>query len=174
MENRLNKKIENYIIQFKDDVRQKITEIKSTISDKNIDKLNDLVQFVYDYERLILNADDFDKRKRVKNSIPNLNRCSAKRANGEQCTRRRKDNCEFCGTHDKGAPHGLVEDNTQLNHKKTIEITGVDIQGIIYHIDKNNNVYNTEDILNNKENPEIIAKYNVSMDNVYSIVSFAR
>jgi len=174
MENRLNKKIENYIIKFKDDVRQKITEIKSSISDKHTDKFNDLVQFVYDYERLILNGDDFDKRKRVKNSIPNLNRCSAKRANGEQCTRRRKENCEFCGTHDKGAPYGLVEDKTQTNNKKTIEITGEEIQGIIYHIDKNNNVYNTEDILNNKENPQIIAKYKVSADGVYSIVSFDR
>ena len=174
MENRLNKKIENYIIKFKDDVRQKITEIKQNVYNKQNDNLNDLIQFVYDYERLILNADDFDKRKRVKNSIPNLNRCSAKRANGEQCTRRRKENCEFCGTHDKGAPHGLVEDNTQVNNKKVLEVFGEDIQGIIYYLDKNNNVYNTEDILKNKENPEIIAKYNRSNDGVYSIVSFVR
>jgi len=172
MENRLNKKIENYIIKFKDDLREKITEIKTSITEKNGEKLNELVQFVYDYERLVLSNDDFDKRKRIKNSIPNLNRCSAKRANGEQCTRRRKENCEFCGTHDKGAPHGLIEDTEKINNKKTVEIFGEDIQGIIYYLDKNNNVYNTEDILNNKENPEIIANYKVSEDGVYSIVSF--
>ena len=66
------------------------------------------IQYVYDFERLLLVKDDFIKRKRIKNAIPVTNRCNALRANNEQCTRRRKDGCEFCGTHSKGTPHGLV------------------------------------------------------------------
>ena len=59
----------------------------------------DLIEYVFDYERLCLTKEDFIKRKRIKNAIPTSNRCNAKRANGEQCTRRRKYNCNFCGTH---------------------------------------------------------------------------
>jgi len=40
-----------------------------------------------------------------------------------------------------------------------LEISSEDINGIIYHIDKFNNVYNTEDILKNVENPKIIGTY---------------
>ena len=50
------------------------------------------------------------KRKRVKNVVHLSDRCCAKRANGEQCTRRRKDTTtEYCGTHLKGTPHGICD-----------------------------------------------------------------
>ena len=104
MDKRLNKKSELYVTQFKDDLRTKITGL--CFDEKS--KVNELIEYVYEYERLNFVKDDFVKRKRVKNSIPDLNRCNAKRANGEQCTRRRKEQCEFCGTHFKGAPHGLI------------------------------------------------------------------
>ena len=45
------------------------------------------------------------KRTRVKSSIPAHKRCSALRKDGEKCTRRRKDESIFCGTHIKGTPH---------------------------------------------------------------------
>ena len=114
MEKRLNKKIEVYVTTFKDDIRNKITSLEF----ENKEKMNELIEFVYEYERFVLIKDDLNKRKRVKNSIPCLNRCSAKRANGEQCTRRRKENCEFCGTHAKGTPNGLVTNN---DHRLPIE-----------------------------------------------------
>jgi len=31
--------------------------------------------------------------------------------------------------------------------------------GIVYYLDKTNNVYKTEDILEGKQNPRIVAKY---------------
>ena len=46
-----------------------------------------------------------------------------------------------------------------------------DIQGIIYYIDKNSNVYQAEDIIINKINPKIIAKYVKEGEN-YSIPEF--
>ena len=166
MEKRLNKKIEVYITSFKNEINDKITSL--TFQDK--EKINDLLEFVYDYNRLILEKDDFAKRKRVKNSIPNINRCIAKRANGEQCTRRRKDDCEFCGTHSKGIPHGSMQtnENEPNINIQSLEVTAEDIKGIIYYIDKFNNVYKTEDILEGNENPQVIANA-VKVGNILTI-----
>lgn len=165
MEKRLNKKLETYILKFKDDIKNKINELN--FDDKL--KMNGFIEYIYNYEKINLSKEDFMKRKRLKNSIPNINRCSAKRANGEQCTRRRKPDCEFCGTHYKNAPHGLINSEDDIvNKKKTIDIYSEDIKGIIYYIDKFNNVYNVSDIVNGKENPRIIAKYSKN-GNEYTI-----
>jgi hypothetical protein len=165
MEKRINKKIETYVTEFKDNVRQKITDL--TFEEKS--KVNELLEFVYDYERLSLIKDDLVKRKRIKNTIPVNNRCNAKRANGEQCTRRRKDKCEYCGTHAKGTPHGFVQINecSETSIQK-MEVVAEEIFGIVYYIDKHNNVYKTEDILEGKQNPAIIAKYTKN-NGVYAI-----
>jgi hypothetical protein len=168
MEKRLNKVIENYVTTFKDDIKNKLTQVNF----ENKEKVNDLLEFVYDYNRLALTKDDFVKRKRIKNTIPTLNRCSAKRANGEQCTRRRKSDCEFCGTHSKGTPHGLVNGGENLeNTNEKVEVFAQDIKGIVYYLDKYNNVYRTEDILSEKENPEIISKC-VKINGKYTIPEF--
>ena len=169
MEKSLNKKIESYITQFKDNIKNKIAELN--FEEKS--KVNEIFEFVYDYPRLTLDKDDFMKRKRVKNSIPNLNRCGACRANGEQCTRRRKTGYDFCGTHYKGAPHGLI--STEKNNEntiKTMEVFSQDINGIIYYLDKMNNVYNITDIVQNKENPRIVAKYSKNKEGYYTITEF--
>ena len=157
MEKRINKRIETYVTTFKDDIRNKVSSLE--FDDDVKPQVNELLEFVYDYERLVLIKDDLAKRKRIKNAIPSLNRCNAKRANGEQCTRRRKDKCEFCGTHVKGTPHGLVQNNdTSDNVTQKIEVVAEEICGIVYYIDKFNNVYKTEDILEGKQNPAVIAK----------------
>jgi hypothetical protein len=154
MEKRLNKLSENYITNFKNNIRDKILEIN--FQEKT--KINELMEYIYDYERLVFVKEDFVKRKRVKNSIPSTNRCNARRASGEQCTRRRKDNCEFCGTHSKGVPHGFMAEENATQSTQKLEVHAEDIQGIVYYIDKFNNVYKTEDIISGKENPSIIAK----------------
>jgi len=155
MERRINKKVESYITGFKDNIRDKATGLGI----KN-EQMNVLLQYIYEYERLTFDKDDFMKRKRVKNVVPFFDRCCAKRASGEQCTRRKKEECGYCGTHMKGITHGIVveqEENKQQTQK--IEDWAQDIQGIIYYIDKTGNVYQAEDILSNKVNPKIIAKY---------------
>jgi hypothetical protein len=169
MEKRINKKIEAYISEFKDNVRDKATGLGLS----NDDKLTQLVQYIYDYERLSLNKEDFMKRKRVKNVVHLADRCCAKRASGEQCTRRKKDHVTpYCGTHLKGTPHGTYDVGEQnLPQGQKIEVWAQDIQGIIYYIDKNNNVYQAEDIMHGKNNPKIIAKYIKSGEN-YTIPQF--
>lgn len=168
MERRLNKKLENYITLFKDSIFEKANNLNLT---KN-ESTNQLLQFIYDYERLAFSKEDFQKRKRVKNFVPIFDRCSAKRASNEQCTRRKKEGCEYCGTHMKGTPHGMVDSlNENKSNTQKIEVYAQDIQGIIYYIDKNNNVFQAEDIINNKINPKIIAKY-VKNGELYSIPEF--
>ena len=168
MERRLNKKVESYITTFKDSIREKTTQMGIA---KN-EQVNQLLQYIYDYDRLSFNKEDFQKRKRVKNFVPIFDRCCAKRASNEQCTRRKKDGCEYCGTHLKGTPHGIVDAQDEpKNTTQKIEVFAQDIQGIIYYIDKNSNVYQAEDIISNKINPNIIAKY-VNEGENYSIPEF--
>jgi hypothetical protein len=134
--------------------------------------VNQLLQYIYDYERLSFNKEDFQKRKRVKNFVPIFDRCCAKRASNEQCTRRKKEGCEYCGTHQKGTPHGIIDaQNEPKSTTQKIEVYAQDIQGIVYYIDKNNNVYQAEDIISNKINPKIIAKY-AKEGETYSIPEF--
>ena len=168
MEKRLNKKLEAWITSFKDDIREKATQIGIS---KN-DQTNQLIQYIYDYDRLTFGKEDFQKRKRVKNVVPFFDRCCAKRASNEQCTRRKKDDIEYCGTHMKGTPHGIIDNqNESKPNTQKIEVWAQDIQGIVYYIDKAYNVYQAEDIIVNKLNPKIIAKY-IKNGDVYSIPEF--
>ncbi len=157
--------------KFKDDIRNKVV----ALGFQNTDPVNDLLEHIYEYERLVLEKDDFVKRKRIQNAIPSSNRCNAKRANGEQCTRRRRNDCEFCGTHFKGTPHGLACEPTigvgEERPTQKHEVFAMDIKGIVYYIDRYDNVYKTEDVLQGVSNPTIIAKC-IKTGNQYTIPEF--
>ena len=45
------------------------------------------------------------------------------------------------------------------------------IKGIPFRVDNNYNVYQSEDIIQNKKNPQVIARYEL-VDDVYSIPDF--
>lgn len=165
MERRLNKKINDYVHVFKTDLVGKIQSIQSTPTQAN---MVELVNYVYQYTNFELNKEDFMKRKRVKSAVPVYERCCAKRASGEQCTRRKKDDCQYCGTHSKGTPHGMISDKEPTSTTKKVEVNAIDIKGIVYYLDNAGNVYDTEDIISNSKNPRVIAKY-VKTGEVYSI-----
>ena len=79
---------------------------------------------------------------------------------------------EYCGTHMKGTPHGMVDEKVDDNlNTQKIEVWAQEIQGIIYYIDNFNNVYDNIDIIKNQINPKIIAKY-VKNGEVYNIPEF--
>ena len=133
--------------------RQKMTH-------KCINHKHYIVEFIYNYDRLVLSKEDVSKRKRVKNTIPNTNRCHAKRANGEQCTRKQKEGYCFCGTHVKGTPHGIMNNETEQENTYVIgEVTAEDINGIVYYLDKYGHIFSTEDVLNGIPNPKVVGKY---------------
>tara|TARA_B100000795_G_scaffold252801_1_gene222593 strand:- start:4616 stop:5131 length:516 start_codon:yes stop_codon:yes gene_type:complete len=167
MEKRINQKITIYIKDQKDNFIEQIKNVNLNDEDKYR-----LMEFVYNYEHLVLEKTDFQKRKRVKNIVPFCDRCKGKRSNGEQCSRRKKNEAEFCGTHIKGIPHGKIDDTEEKNVdiKKRISVWAEEIMGITYYIDESNNVYSPNDILNNIENPNVIAKWE-KVGDAYNIPS---
>ena len=189
MERRVNKRIGEYFSGFKQNIRSEIIKIieknKEGLADTssdiayNCDKdLRSLLQYVCDYEKCELTATDFEKRKRSKNNVPIHEQCIAKKADESQCTRRKRDGSNFCGTHIKGTPHGYIKENIDetsivssnvnielpcniipVNKTKKIEIWLEDINGIMHYVDNNFNVYDNEDIKRGVTNPKVIYKY---------------
>lgn len=196
MERRISSKIDTYIIDLKDAVSLKIRQLGSAASAAVASEVNgietnnstivsststtidqfckQLTSFVYEYEKLKLSKEDFMKRKRVKNTVPIELRCLAKRANGEQCTRKKKEGCDYCGTHTKGVPCSIMDDHEENSDKvklnqQSVNIWVQNIKGIEYFIDGSQNVYKHEDVINNSPNPRIIAKYTKSNSGTFSI-----
>jgi len=189
MERKIGGKIDTYIIDFKDALSSKIREFGTAASAAAASSADDdlvlgtiidqlcknLTSFVYQYEKLKLTKEDFMKRKRVKNMVAVEQRCLAKRANGEQCTRKKKSGCDYCGTHTKGVPCSIMDDESDGGDKakqnqQSVNIWVQNIKGIEYFIDGSQNVYKHEDVINNSTNPRIIAKYSKSESGAFSIV----
>ena len=150
MNRRINKSIENYFEQFKNDITEKITQ--------GCD-MGKLLQIVHNYPIPIITPKDYEKRQRTKNIVPLYERCKAKRANGDQCTRRKRKGKELCGTHIKGAPHGIIDISPEETIMQKIDVWIQEINGINYYIDGNENIYDPQDIYQNKPNPRRIHKY---------------
>lgn len=174
MEINANKRIDEYIVKFKNEIKEKIISLDFIPRDTlENEKMSHLLEFVYEYEKFQLEKNDFVEKKKSYIITPE-NRCVAKRTDGEQCTRKKKRTSEYCGTHSK-----INDVNTTSGqpifvstNKQKMEISAEDIQGIIYYIDKFHNVYHTEDILEGKENPRIITKATQNPDNTYIIPQF--
>ena len=196
MERRIGTKIDSYTIAFKDEVASKLRDLNAAVSvvsnakhnaadskdkdqqmqNQQVDSLfKQIISFVYDYEKLKLTKEDFMKRKRVKNIVPAQHRCHAKRANGEQCTRKKKTGCDYCGTHTKGVPNSIMDDAANVSSsamkvsQQNVNVWVQNIKGIEYFIDAKNNVYKHEDVIENTANPQIIAKCSKNEVGLYSI-----
>jgi hypothetical protein len=165
MEKRVNAKVQTYLekfhSEFSDYLNERISELERI----------KVANFLENYPKFEFDKDDFQKRKRVVNTVPFYDRCKARRANGGQCSRRRREGCNFCGTHTKTQPHGVIDSE---NSKDTVNVKKVtvweqDINGIIYYIDNNNNVYDSVDIYNNQVNPRVIAKWSKDESGDYVI-----
>jgi hypothetical protein len=98
--------------------------------------------------------DVVEKKSRIKNMIDPVTQCKALRADGERCSRKKKSK-DYCGTHIKGRPHGEFN-ITEPEEHKSIKVFSEEINGIVYWIDDNYNVYDTIAIMENKPNPKII------------------
>ena len=175
MERRIAKKVEQHTIGFKTAIKDYVSKngVNMVTEETNNNITSDFLRFVFDYSGVELDKEDFQKRKRVKNVVPHCERCIAKRANGEQCTRRRSGTASFCGTHTKGTPHGILtsELDDQIKSKK-VEVWVEEIKGINYYIDNEGNVYKHDDVLNNSSNPNVIAKWKQLPDGTYSIPAY--
>lgn len=165
MEKNINKKIETYIDEFKGGLKTHFIKICDDVKLRN-----ELDHYIDNYEYLRLEKNDFMKRKRTKNDVPYYDRCCAKRSNDEQCTRRRKQNEKFCGTHLKGQPHGEIQFGEQTETtKKKIVLWNQEINGIFHWIDDQHNVYDPVDIIHNESSPKIVSKWEKDERGTYHI-----
>jgi hypothetical protein len=170
MEQKIKQRIQEYSSKYKNDINDWIKKNNIQIkNDQGEPYINNFLEFIYDYPTFELSKQDFQKRTRAKNNIPNYERCCALRLNGERCTRKKK-NENFCGTHIKGIPYGSIEDKQNTTNVK-IDIWLEEINGIYQYIDENKNVYSTEDINNSIKNPRIICNYNKNEKGEYYIIN---
>lgn len=168
MERNIRDKVDNYINDFKQNIQSWINDnnIRIMINDEN--QKNEFIQYMIDFPALELTTQDFQRRKRIKNNIPDYNRCIALKCNGERCSRRQKNNdTNFCGTHIKGSPYGTINQNL-TKKKEKVELFLQEINGIHRYIDNDGNIYCTNDIMNNNDTPKIIGTYTI-LDNNYII-----
>lgn len=158
MENKINKKIERHMEDYKKHILENISK-----SNDEYDKISCILN---NYKQLHISKEDLNKKTRIRNNVNLEDRCQALRANNSQCTRRKQKNSCFCGTHIKGTPYGkiLENDNGKIAFKEEINIYTKEIQGITYYIDDKNNIYSSEEILNNSNNPTVIGRYLVKTD----------
>lgn len=173
MEKRIKSKVSNTQIQFKSSIQEwfKKNDVK-VVSNLGSDSTNSFLEFVFNYKFDNLENSDFEKRKRIKNPVPQFEQCKAKKADNSRCSRRKQCNSDFCGTHIKGSPYGIIETDNDIQNKKKVEVWVQDIKGINSYIDANNNVYKPEDIISNKENPDVIAKWEINDSGDYCIPAF--
>lgn len=149
-------KEEIYILNDKN-----ISSILETLKSEVVEILKDetsIFKKIDSVNNIKFDLDKYKKRHRAKNIISDDIRCCAKRADGAQCSRKKRGGSMFCGTHIKGCPHGEFEKNTTTT-TKMITTIAIDIGGIYYYKDTDNNIYNTEDVHSGKNNPQIIGKY---------------
>ena len=164
MEKHINEKISLHFNSLSKNINEYLKS--NSIDDDN--KYN-IINIIKNFPELNLCSADLQKKRRTKNQIPLYLKCNACRANGEQCSRRKRDNCEYCGTHEKNRPYGEYTMAVKVDNYKKIEVWTEDINGIIYYIDNQNNVYKTQDIISNVINPSVIYRYEC-IDGVYKIL----
>ena len=145
MESRVNKKITFYVNDLKDGIINQMKIMKDSTLDLN-SQYDSIISYIINYKLLNLQKEDFNKRKRNKNIVNDCEKCKAKRSNGEQCSRRRREGFDFCGTHCKGTPYGVVGESI-VTSKRKIVLDGVDKDGIITYIDNDGKEYPMEELL---------------------------
>lgn len=173
MEKNLKLKIHNHFNTNKNIIRQWIEEGELKLVDSNNnDRTKDFINQLNEMQPYELSKDDFKRRTRLRTVIPKHSQCRAIRLNGEQCTRKKKTTCEYCGTHMKGLPKGEVEEEKGASAElaKT-QIWIEEICGIHQYIDDEGNIYSTEDIMENIKNPRIIAKWKKNDKDEYVVAN---
>ena len=93
-------------------------------------------------------------KKRNKRVLPKEVRCMGRKIDGEQCTRSRRNGCDFCLSHSKRLPHGRIDDPNYVKKvkgkrgrkKKSLDSEYIatkiqEINGVEYLVDEYSNVF---------------------------------
>lgn len=180
--------MEKYLSKFKTDIQIKAVELSFTEKEK----INELLEFIFEYEKKIKNTTKQNTTDNSSITLTDEERCIATRKQGDRCSRKKTKGNQYCGTHCvkyKEIIHGkgtitpsIIDERPTIQsslkttlppdkQKKSMEVVAHEIQGIIYYIDNDLNVYNTEDIFKNLNNPRVIAKAIKLSQTVFSIPS---
>ena len=154
----------------------KITHFKQL--DKTEIMSNFLPKDTY-FNEIINDVIQKQKKKVNKRNLPCGERCLGRKMDFSQCTRKRKDNTEFCGSHIKNRPNGKIGDDGSCFNKKKgtrgrkrknlndnvganeILTTKKYIGNELYLMDTNNVIYTY-----NQEFPVILGLYNEKTDKI--------
>jgi len=123
-----------------DEIVLKVNEHCSTIFRELADTYAEV-----DYETLMNKyciVANSKSKKTKKKPAKKGNICMAKKADGFQCTRRKKDKMEYCGKHIKKLKFGRIDDELRYSDKtKYIKTKRENIDGEYYLVDDQNLVY---------------------------------
>lgn len=101
--------INKQIVEFtKDYVKKKVSEILNELaSDEGLPR-DRLMMYVRK-----INFDDItatvSATKKPRKKVDSKDQCKAKTCKGDQCSRTRKDDLDYCGSHETSRPHGEIE-----------------------------------------------------------------
>jgi hypothetical protein len=157
MEKRVQDKVTSHINSIKGNLSQ---WVEVNVEDERL--RNGLLNLIAAQTTVELKKDDFSRRRRTTNNVPKFNRCMARLHAGTQCTRRRREGGDFCGTHVRGQPYGIFREGdaaAPTEEPAKVSVETVSIKGISYYIDDIGNVYHPQDVINGKVNPRVIASY---------------
>lgn len=101
-------------------------------------------------------------KKRVRKKIEKDKTCLGRKGDGFQCTRSRRDESEYCLSHQKNLPHGRIDDKTYVpkqkgqrgRRRKDFELKNNDdyipmlrtrIEGQYYLLDTMKNIYSNDE-----------------------------
>lgn len=154
-------------------------EIVNAIDDEIVKCLTSISnKYKIPYNNLLLEKPNINKictliglKKRIRRTLPEDLMCMGRKLDGEQCSRSRLNNSDYCLTHQKRLPNGRIDDSNYIpkekgkrgRKKKFSDIENSDeyiptklivINGTNYLKDFDNNVY-TYDL----ENPVFSGKY---------------
>ena len=148
MDTDINNQVAKFLCEFKNDIKFKVLSLSLSQSDKLA-----LVEYIFDYPRFQVNLSKYEKKKREPKKIPPTNeRCTAKRSNGEQCSRRKKKHYEFCGTH---LNHSETPSQPSLIEK---ELVATNVNGILHYVGEKGLVFAPEDVLKGTVNPKLVGQ----------------
>jgi len=193
MERKISLNVASYISKFKEDIKMKMFQLQlldeTTLHDEKLlndkieekldqtDSLNQnmcyiLLQYIYDYDNFEITKDLLEKKNRKIKQINYNNRCCALKMDGNRCSRSKRDNSDYCGTHNKiniqhtqaiQTPQSQIQEalpqcDTSAVDNDKIELKMIEVEGIVHYIDSENNIYRMEDILSKNTNPAKIGR----------------
>lgn len=118
---KINKELQRLI---KVNVEQNLRTILLDIADKYRLSKNELMQNYLSDDKIVIKEDESSKTtKRKRKKIPLYERCTARTSSGDQCSRRKKKESEFCGSHSNSRNFGIIKisatnltDSTNATH----------------------------------------------------------